>query len=173
MINTVTNKDEGIAASINFLITDPSEEVSIEEFFKIYRNINRLISLQHSLLADTERCLARGEYREVVLNCATIIEKTLKEEIISYLDKEQTGENIKKQILKHANGYNKTRKLLEDFKITIDIDYNIISTGTIDIRNKVIHGGYFPTREEVVQAIKDAKLVIREHNVQIFSDKTP
>jgi glycerol-3-phosphate responsive antiterminator len=48
-----------------------------------------------------------------------------------------------------------------------------ISTGTIDIRNKVIHGGYFPTREEVVQAIKDAKLVIREHNVQIFSDKTP
>ena len=86
---------------------------------------------------------------------------------------EQTGENIKKQILKHANGYNKTRKLLEDFKITIDIDYNKISTGTIDIRNKVIHGGYFPTREEVVQAIKDAKLVIREHNVQIFSDKTP
>ena len=173
LINTVTNEDEGLAASLYFRFTNPSEEVSIEEFFKIYRNINRIISFQHSLLADTERCLARGEYREVVLNCATIIEKTLKEEIISYLDKEQTGENIKKQILKHANGYNKTRKLLEDFKITIDIDYNKISTGTIDIRNKVIHGGYFPTREEVVQAIKDAKLVIREHNVQIFSDKTP
>lgn len=126
--------------------------------------------MQHTLLADTARCLVRGEYREVVLNCATIIEKTLKDDLISHLDKEQTGEDAKNRILKQTNGFNKTLKKLIKLELTKDLDYESISIGTIELRNRVIHGGYFPTTEETDQAIKDAKLVIQEHNVPIFRD---
>lgn len=170
LVNTVTDKDEGLIGSIKFHITRPNEQVTTEEFFYIYRNINREISLQHTLLADTARCLVRGEYREVVLNCATIIEKTLKDDLISHLDKEQTGEDAKNRILKQTNGFNKILKKLIKLELTKDLDYESISIGTIELRNRVIHGGYFPTTEETDLAIKDAKLVIQEHNVPIFRD---
>ena len=45
-----------------------------------------------------------------------------------------------------------------------------IKNSTIDIRNKVIHGGYFPSKEEVDQAIKDAILIVNQYNVPIFID---
>ena len=100
----------------------------------------------------------------------TIIEKTLKDDLKSHLDKEQTGEDAKNRILKQTNGFNKTLKKLIKLELTKDLDYESISIGTIELRNRVIHGGYFPTTEETDQAIKDAKLVIQEHNVPIFRD---
>jgi hypothetical protein len=82
----------------------------------------------------------------------------------------QTGEDAKNRILKQTNGFNKTLKKLIKLELTKDLDYESISIGTIELRNRVIHGGYFPTTEETDQAIKDAKLVIQEHNVPIFRD---
>jgi HEPN domain-containing protein len=168
LVNTITNKDEGIAAFLNIHITSPSEVMTIDEFFKIYRNINRDISLQYTLLADTKRCLVRGEYREVVLNCATIIEKTLKDQVISYLDQEQTGEKIKRQILKHANGFSKIQEIMKTFGLPQANNSNIIKTHTIDIRDKVIHKGNTPSKQQAEQAIRDAKQIIKEYNVSIF-----
>lgn len=169
LVDTGTNEDYGIAAHINVEFSRVLHELTIAEFFQICRNINKDISLQHTLLADVKRCLARCEYREVVLNCATIIEKTLKEQIGAYLDKENTTSIIKEHILKSADGFNKILEVMKKFGIPSD-NCGAIKKGTIDIRNRVIHGGLFPTKEEVEQAIEDAKLIIKQYNVPLFID---
>lgn len=168
-VDTGTKEDYGIAAHINVEFRGIVHELTIAEFFQIYRNIDRGISLQHTLLADVKRCLARCEYREVVLNCTTIIEITLKEQIEAYLDKQGTADDIKKYVLKSADGFNKIVKAMKKFGIPTD-NCGTIKQGTADIRNKVIHGRYFPTKEEVDQAIKDAKLIMKQYNVPLFID---
>lgn len=146
-----------------------SKELTITEFWEIFRNLYKEIPLQYELLADTYQCKVRYEYREAILNCATIIEKTLKEQIGAYLDKENTTSIIKEHILKSADGFNKILEVMKKFGIPSD-NCGAIKKGTIDIRNRVIHGGLFPTKEEVEQAIEDAKLIIKQYNVPLFID---
>ena len=169
LVDTGTNEDYGITAHINIEFRGTAHELTIEEFVQIYRNINKDISLQHTLLADVKRCLARCEYREVVLNCATIIEITLKEQIEAYLDKQGTADDIKKYVLKSADGFSKILEIMKKFGISTD-NCGTIKQGTADIRNRVIHGRHFPTKEEADQAIKDAKLIMKQYNVPLFID---
>lgn len=168
-IDTSTNKDYGIAVSGTAYLAMPEQEVTTKEFFYIYRNFTKNISLQYELLADVERCLVREELREVVLNCATIIEITLKEQIEIYLNKLGTAENVKKDILKSADGFNKILKAMKKFGIPTN-NCDAIKKGTVDVRNRVIHGRHFPTKEEVERAIEDAKLIMKQYNVPLFID---
>ena len=144
-----------------------SEFLTIEEFWGIFKNISKEISLQYELLADIFQCQIRYEYREVILNCATIIEVTLKEQIDKYLDKLRTTEDDKKYILKSIDGFNKILKATREYGISDD-NCDTIKQGTIKIRNKVIHGRYFPTKEEVEQAIEDAKQILRQYKVPLL-----
>ena len=155
--------------SLSILPRMDDNALSTQEFFQIHRNITRNISLQYELLSDVYRCVERKEYREVILNCATIIEKTLKEQIGAYLDKENTTSVIKEHILKSADGFKKILEVMKKFGIPSD-NCGTIKKGTIDIRNRVIHGGHFPIREEVEQAIEDAKLIIKQYNIPLFID---
>ena len=168
-VDTETNEDHGIAAHINVEFRGTGHELTIAEFFQICRNINKEISLQHTLLADVKRCLARCEYREVVLNCATIIEITLKEQIEAYLEKQGTADDIKKYVLKSADGFSKILEIMKKFGIPTD-NCSTIKQGTADIRNRVIHGRHFPTKGEADQAIEDAKLIMKQYNVPLFID---
>ena len=169
LVDTGTNEDYGIAAHINVEFRGVLHELSIAEFFQICRNINKDISLQHTLLADVKRCLARCEYREVVLNCATIIEKTLKEQIAKYLDSVNTAEIDKNQILDSADGFKKIYTVMKKFGLVID-NSNAIEERTIKVRNRIIHGGYYPSQDQAMQAIENAKLIMKQYNVPLFID---
>ena len=169
-VDPATNKNAGIDKTIRFALRLEKDEMSTKEFFDIYRDIQKNISLQYELLADVERCLVREEFREVVLNCATIIEKTLKNQISEYLDRIHTTAEDKTSILKRLDGLNKILKAMREYVLPIDACIPKIQTGTIHIRSRVIHGGYFPTKEEVEQAIKDARLILKQYNVPLFID---
>ena len=169
IIDTETNKDHGIAGCAIFDLGHEKNEVSITEFFNVCRNINKEISLQHTLLANVKNFYARSEYRETILNCATIIEKTLKEQIAKYLDSVNTVEIVKNQILESADGFRKILMVMKKFGLMVD-NCNTIEERTIKVRNRIIHGGYFPTNEQALQAIEDAKLIIAQYNVPIFID---
>ena len=145
------------------------EELTINEFWGIFRKLSKDISLQYELLADTIQCKIRYEYREAVLNCATIIEKTLKDQIRLYLNLQKTADNITEFILKSADGFDKILKAMKKFGLSVD-NCNDIKDRTIFIRNRVIHGGYFPTKEEVERAIEDARLILKQYNVPLFID---
>lgn len=168
-IDTTTNKNTGTAGTIRFSLRQEKDEMSTNEFFNIYRDIQKNISLQYELLADVERCLVREKLREVVLNCATIIEITLKEQIEIYLNKLGTAENVKKYILKSADGFNKILEAMKKFGIPTN-NCGAMKQGTVDVRNRVIHGRHFPTKEEVERAIEDAKLIMKQYNVPLFID---
>ena len=60
-------------------------------------------------------------------------------------------------------------KAMKKFGLSVD-NCNDIKDRTIFIRNRVIHGGYFPTKEEVERAIEDAKLIMKQYNVPLFID---
>ena len=169
LVDTGTNEDYGIAAHINVEFRGVLHELTIAEFFQICRNINKDISLQHTLLADVKRCLARCEYREVILNCATIIEKTLKEQIAKYLDSVNTAEIDKNQILDSADGFKKIYTVMKKFGLVID-NCNANEERTIKVRNRIIHGGYYPSQDQVMQAIEDARLIMKQYNVPLFID---
>ncbi len=156
-------------ANVVIAFRSKSKELSSDEFWKIYRGIGRNLTLQYELLSDVNRCLARKEFREVVLNCAIIIEKTLKEQIVDYLDKEQTAMRIKDHILRLADGFTKISDTMKKFGMLTD-NHQKIKKGTIEVRNRIIHGGYFPTILEVEQAIDDAKFIIQQYNVKLFID---
>ena len=97
------------------------------------------------------------------------IEKTLKEQIVDYLDKEQTAMRIKDHILRLADGFTKISDMMKKFGMLTD-NHQKIKKGTIEVRNRIIHGGYFPTILEVEQAIDDAKFIIQQYNVKLFID---
>ena len=145
------------------------EELTINEFWGIFRKLSKDISLQYELLADTIQCGIRHEYREAILNCSTIIEKTLKEQIAKYLDSVNTVEIVKNQILDSADGFRKILMVMKKFGLMVD-NCNAIEERTIKVRNRIIHGGYFPTNEQTSQAVEDAKLIITQYNVPIFID---
>ena len=146
-----------------------ADELSISEFWLIYKKLTSDIALQQELLSDVYRCYRRSEFREAVLNCATIIEKNLKDQIRLYLNLQKTADNITEFILKSADGFDKILKVMKKFGLSVD-NCNDIKDRTIFIRNRVIHGGYFPTKEEVERAIEDAKLIMKQYNVPLFID---
>lgn len=153
--------------NVNVDFSDDANELSHKEFLVIYKGLNKGITLQYELLSDIYRCFERNEYREVVLNCATIIEITLKEQIEIYLDKLGTAADIKKYILKSIDGFSKIFEAMKKFGISTD-NCGAIKRGAVDVRNRVIHGRHIPTTEEVEQAIEDAKLIMKQYNVQLF-----
>lgn len=156
------------------LLLDPygeqkSDTLSVEEFWYIYKNLHKEITLQSELLADAYQCFMRSEYRETVLNCATIIEQTLKEQIRKYLDESQTQGNIMNVIMDSVDGYGKIVKTMKKLGIPT-ANCNEIQKRTIELRNKVIHGGQFPKKGEAEQAISDARLIMEQYNVSLFID---
>ena len=153
--------------NVNVDSSDGANELSHNDFFVIYKGLNKDITLQYELLSDIYRCFERNEYREVILNCTTIIEITLKEQIEIYLDKLGTADDIKKYILKSTDGFNKILEAMKKFGIFTD-NCGAIKQGTVDVRNRVIHGRHIPTTEEAEQAVEDAKLIMKQYNVQLF-----
>ena len=144
-----------------------SHELSVKEFFYIYKNITKELSLQHELLADVERAFVRCEHREVILNCATIIEKTLRDQVIEYLEQKQTDDKIIFHIRKTLDGFSKIKKAMRNLSLPLN-GINEIESGTINLRNRIIHGGYIPNKEEAEKAIVDAKDIIKQYNVSLF-----
>ena len=165
----IKNKKWKPLISVNILLNINPIQLSTSDFWNIYRGLDKNITLQNELLSDVYRCIKRNEYREAVLNCAIIIEKTLKEQISLYLDKENVSVNIKKYILKQVDGFRKIVGVIKDFEIPMCNSKNSYD-GTMGVRNRIIHGGYIPTKEEVEQAIIDAKSVMEFYKVQFFMD---
>ncbi len=153
--------------SIDVKANSPTVELSNKEFWYIYKNITQDLTIQYELMSNVNRCYVRNEYREVILNCATIIEITLKKQISEYLDKICTVENVKKYILYSANAYDKIVNVMKNISIQVDCCKRV-KESTIDIRNMVIHAGYFPKKIEAEKAIEDAKLIMKQYNVPLF-----
>ena len=139
----------------------------------ILRNIEAPISLQCELLINVKKCILDHKYRETILFSATIIEKTLRDEVVDYLVQNKTEKIITKYIISNIDGFQKIRKAIDDLGISSDkTRLNQIAKGSIYIRNRVIHGGYHPLKEEALKAYEDARYIIDYYKVNLFEKRS-
>lgn len=53
-------------------------------------------------------------------------------------------------------------------KFNLSVDNKVRIENTMKLRNRVIHGGYFPDKYEVEEAIKTVKLILEQYKVPLF-----
>ncbi len=111
--------------------------------------------------------LSRHDTRSSVLHCATAIEVALKKIIIAYLDTKVTDSLLKDYVLKQADGYSKLVELCKKCSISLAGLPNVKET-VVDIRNRVIHGGYVPTREGANTAYENTRQALAVLKTPMF-----
>lgn len=146
-------------------------EVEFSTIKYILENITKTISLPYELLINVKKDILNHQYKEAVLFSAIIIEKTLKDEVVNYLGLHNTEEKITEYISSNIDGFQKIRKAIKKLEIASDnTELHRIGAGTIHIRNRVMHGGYPPSKEEALQAYKDARYIIDYYKVKLFEE---
>lgn len=96
-----------------------------------------------------------GDYRDVVLNCATAVEVTLKRKLQYYLSSTNTPSELADHILKKTNGFDKYRQLFASLSIP-SINWNDLDW-IMKMRNRVIHGGYSPLQNESQKVLEKTR----------------
>jgi hypothetical protein len=120
-------------------------------------NENKHPLLELELLREAKQALITNNLRKSILDSATALELCLINTIRSNLD---IADSLKNEILRNYNSIAKKRQLLKVLNIELPkFDYQ----GDFEVlRNKAIHIGKLPTRDEARQALKIASTVIND-----------
>lgn len=142
-------------------------KVSLADLKHAIMNMNKPISIPYEMLNHARVNLSRHDNRSAVLHCATAIEVALKKLIIAYLDTKVTDGPLKDYVLKQADGYSKLVELCKKCSISLAGLPNVKET-VVDIRNRVIHGGYVPTRQEAKVAYDNTRQALTVLQTPMF-----
>lgn len=141
--------------------------LSFGDIKKGIRNIDKSITAPYDMLDNARINLSRFDSRAAVLNCATAIEIMLKRKIVDYLDGSAESEVIKEYILRQADRYTKLVELCKTFSISLACMPDVKEI-IMNVRNRIIHGGYVPTRQEANEAYNSTRLSLKMLNVPMF-----
>jgi hypothetical protein len=139
------------------VIIDQKSGVTVSQLREavILTNENKHPLLELDLLREAKQALTRNNLRKSILDSATALELCLINTIKSNLD---IAQPLKNEVLKNYNSISKKRQLLKVLKIELPkFDYQEDFEA---LRNKAIHIGQLPTKEEARQAFKIAATVI-------------
>lgn len=156
-----------VSKVIASVVDDSTGALSFEDIKKSIQNAYGIVYLPYELVDNARINLSRHETREAVLNCATAIEVILKKKLTTYFDSTTVSDSFKEYLVKKFDGFNKLALLCNKCSISLD-DLPDVKKTIVDIRNRVIHGGYMPSFEEAYKAYKDAKIALTALNVQMF-----
>ena len=143
------------------------EKLSISDIKSAFHNAHNSISAPYEMLNNARINLSNDDTRATVLNCATAIEVALKRNLSSYLDDNNIPQPLEDYVLKQADGFAKLIKLLKEFGINLTGLPNV-QESVINIRNRVIHGGYVPSNKESQVAYGKTREALRVLNVPMF-----
>lgn len=146
---------------------DRKGQVSFADFKLAIRNVNKTVSMPYEMLDNARVNLSRHDTRSAVLHCATAIEIALKKLTVSYLDVTVTDNSLKEYILKQADGYSKLVDLCKRCSVSLERLPNV-KEAVMDVRNRVIHGGYVPTREEANKAYENTRQALAVLKTPMF-----
>lgn len=143
-------------------------KVSFVEFFSIYRDLHKDIRIQYELLSDLIRNEKEHNYRSSVLFGAMIIEITLKEVISDYLENTQCDQKIRRVIEKKMRqGFSALAEIMNDLGLSSQL-LPKCKTLTIDVRNRIMHGGYMPTKEDSSNSINNTREILSYYKIPFF-----
>ena len=152
---------------IQSIIDDRKQMLSFKDIKLAIRAFDKTVSSPYEMLDNARINLSNHDWRAAVLNCATAIEISLKRLIIEYLDTNTVPEHVKAYVLKQADGYSKLVDCFKKLAIQLNGLPNM-KEQVMDVRNRVIHGGYEPSSQESYQAYNCTKTVLRTLNVPMF-----
>lgn len=149
------------------VIDDSIGQLSISDINLGIMNLSKNISVPFELLDNARINLSHHDTRATVLNSATAIEIVLKTIITKYLDKINVPGPIKKHVLNKVDGYSNLVDLCKKFSLPYKGEHNLQKT-VIDIRNRVIHGGYVPEYKEASRAYNETRSTLMALDIPMF-----
>ena len=152
---------------VSFSMDDQKGQVSFVDIKHAIRNYNKPVSVPYEMLDNARVNLSRKDTRSAVLHCATAIELVLKKLIIAYLDTTVSDNSLKDFVLRQADGYSRLVELCKRCLISLAGLPNVKET-VIDIRNRVIHGGYVPTLQEATKAYENTRQALAVLKMPMF-----
>lgn len=152
---------------VSFSMDDQKGHVSIVDIKHAIRNYDKPVSVPYEMLDNARVNLSRKDTRSAVLHCATAIEIRLKKLFVAYLDAKKTEDTVKEIVLRQADGYSKLVELCKRCSISLADLPNVKET-VVDIRNRVIHGGYVPTLQEATKAYEDTRQALAVLKTPMF-----
>lgn len=149
------------------LIDDRALRLSFSDIKRAIKSYNKTVAVPFEMLDNARMNLSNHDTRAAVLNCATAIEVTLKKILIDYLENNNVPESLSKYVLKQADGYSKQVELLKKLSIHLKGVSNV-KVQIMDVRNRVIHGGYIPSHAEAHQSYSCTWEALANLGVKMF-----
>ena len=147
------------------------EKLSISDIKSAFHNAHNSISAPYEMLNNARINLSNDDTRATVLNCATAIEVALKRNLSSFLDENNIPQPLVDYVLKQADGFAKLIELCKKLGINLAGLPNV-QESVINIRNRVIHGGYIPSNIESQVAYGTTRKPLKVLNVPMFELNT-
>ena len=151
------------------LIDDRGSRLSFTDIKQSIRNSDKTVSASYEMLDNARVNLSHYDTRAAVLNCATAIEVTLKKMLIGYLESNSVPESLNKYVLKQADGYSKQVELLKKLSIPLK-GLSGVKEQVMDVRNRVIHGGYTPSLMEAHKSYSCTCAALKDLEVRMFEE---
>lgn len=125
------------------------------------------VSLPFELLLCAFQELQTNNYRNTILNCAMTIEVALKQLLRSSLSPISTNDAITDYLIKGADGLPKIERLMKLINLPRN-NFSDIRTNIFDVRNKIIHGGFFPSSDQASTALKLTQSMLKDYHIAYF-----
>lgn len=142
-------------------------KVDIKLIKTVLKAWKRKVSLPFELLLCAFQELETNNYRNTILNCAMTIEVALKQLLRCSLSTVSSNEAITDYIIKGADGLPKLERLMNLINLP---KYNFadIRTNIFDVRNKIIHGGFFPSSDQASTALNLTQSILEDYHIDYF-----
>lgn len=165
---TGRGRSSGFESSLNMYLCNYDEiKIDIELIKTVLKAWKSKVSLPFELLLCAFQELRTKNYRNTILNCAMTIEVALKQLLRSSLSPMSINDAITDYIIKGADGLPKIERLMK----LIDLPkYNFadIKANIFDVRNKIVHGGYFPSSDQASTALKLTQSILKDYHIAYF-----
>ena len=130
-------------------------------------NCEKSLSVQYLLVNKANNDLRSNDYRGCVLNCSSAIEVTIRQKLEQYFEDNNTPEELVTYIFSQANGFMKYIELLKRLKLPTS-NNDQIKIDVMDIRNRVIHGGFTPEFKAAEKCLSITREFLLNQKVAMF-----
>lgn len=142
-------------------------KIGIRQIKTILKADGKQIALPYELMLSAFQEYKTNNYRNTILNCAMTIEVMFKQLLRSSLTLMSKNDAITDYFIKGADGLNKIEKLMKLVNLP-KYDFQDIKKNVFEVRNRIIHGGFFPTQAQASAAIDLTQKALKDYNIACF-----
>lgn len=152
------------------LYHDYTYRLNIKHIQMILRNFGKNVVLPYELLLGAYQELAENNFRNTILNCAMTLETAFKSIIRKTLNSLGIDESIVQYMIKNTDGLNKIEQIMKLLSITPRHQSSALRNNVFDLRNKIIHGGLCPSRNDASKALALTQKTLKDYDLAYFDD---